>query len=495
MDLRPGDAVFGRSRDESYEILRLIGSGGFGVVYEVRDKEDNRFALKTIVTAGLDETGLDALLNEGQAATMIRHENVLQVLYFHDGSQYTQFPPYMLMEYAGGGTLQEVLGERKARGEHFGPNELRALLVQLASGMKAISERLIHRDLKPDNILIVDDVLKISDFGLSKVVGMATRTGTFKGINHYKYCAPEALKLDKNLPAMDMYSMGMVFYELATLHDPYQVDVTVDHFEAWREAHLTQVPIEPRTYNQSLDAGLAQMLLKMMSKRPEGRYASWDEVLQRLQTSERPESRGIDVRALVEHAIERHQETEKGRLQMESRERQRRELKHLVEYCFTEITDVVRETVEAFNHESEFIKLSIHQLEKSRLSIYAENGMGGVLPTVEFRVEPTEPNTRLTDGRQVKGWGYVKAPSGRGFNLLLVSSGPDDLYGHWLTLHVSHSPVFRKTDDDDDRPEPFPFGTHELPREVTQVRTSQAYQITKGTFNPEFLTPLIAELL
>jgi eukaryotic-like serine/threonine-protein kinase len=494
MDLRPGDTIFGRSRDESYEILRLIGSGNFGVVYEVRDKEDKRFALKTIITAGLNQTRLNMLLNEGQAATMIRHENVLQVLYFHDGSQYPQLPPYMLMEHAGGGTLQKVLDEKKVREEHFSPDELRALFVQLASGMKAISERLIHRDLKPDNILILNDVLKISDFGLSKIVGVATRTRTFKGINHYKYCAPEALRLDKNLPAMDMYSMGVVFYELATLHDPYQVDVTVDPLEAWREAHLTQVPTEPRTYNQSLDTGLAQILLKMMSKRPEDRYASWDLVLQRLQSSESPESRKINVRSLVEHAIERHQQAEKERLRVESRERQWQELKNLVEYCFTEISDVARETVEAFNRDSDFIKLGIHQIEKSRLSIYAENGMGGVLPTVEFRVEPViEPDTRLTDGREVKAWGFVKAPSGRGFNLLLVVSGPDDLYGHWLTLHVSYHPTFRK--EEDDRPEPFPFRIHELLREITHENAAQAYQITKGLFNPEFLTPLIAELL
>jgi len=493
MDIRPGDKVFGQSRGEAYEILQPLGRGGFGVVYEIRDKEDRRYALKTISTAGLNDLQLEALINEGHAATTIRHENVLRVLFFHDGTQYPQFPPYMLMEYANGGTLQKVLDERKARVEQFSPDELRALFVQLASGMKAISETLIHRDLKPDNILIVDDVLKISDFGLSKIAGIATRTETFKGINHVKYCAPEAWRLDKNLPAMDMYSMGIVFYELATLHDPYHVMVVGDPFEPWRNAHLAQVPAEPRTYNQTLDAGLAQLIMKMMSKRPEDRYESWKLVLQRLQTSESPKSRDINVSSLVERAIERHRETEQQQLQVESRERQRQELTALVEYCFAEITETARETVESFNRASEFAKLNINQIRKSGFSIYAENGMGGALPTVEFKVEPvTDSQVRLPDGRSVKAWGIVKAPSGRGFNLLLVSQGSDDLYGQWQTLHVRHHPIYGKGDA---RLEPFPFGFNELPREISLVNATHIYQTTKGTFNPDLLHPLIEELL
>jgi eukaryotic-like serine/threonine-protein kinase len=493
MDIRPGDEVFGQSSDESYEVLQLIGNGGFGLVYELRDQEDKRYALKTIVTAELDEVELRALINEGRAATTIRHENVLRVLYFHDGTQYPQFPPYMLMEYADGGTLQKILNERKARGEQFSPDGLRAMFVQLASGMKAISEHLIHRDIKPDNILIVNDVLKIADFGLSKIVGIATRTETFKGTNHIRYCAPEAWKLDKNLPAMDMYSMGVVFYELATLHHPYQVNAGGDPFEAWRNAHLTQMPAEPRSYNQSLDIGLSQLIIKMMSKRPEERYTSWDLVLQRLQTSETPKAVERNVRSLVERAIERHQEVEQERLQMSTRETQGRELTALVEYCFVEVTNAAREVVEAFNRESELMKLSINQQLKNRFSIYAENGMGGVLPTVEMKVEPvTYPHIQLPDGKTVKALGVVKSPSGRGFNLLLVFRGPDDLYGQWQTLQVTHHPIYGK---EDGRLEPFPFEIHELPREIPSINATHIYQTTKGTFNPDLLIPLIEELL
>ena len=91
------------------------------------------------------------------------------------------------------------------------------MFLQLASGMKHINSILVHRDIKPDNILIVDDVLKITDFGLAKYAEATTRSVTFKGYGTKEYCAPEVCKNEKNTIYMDIYSMGIVFYEIATL--------------------------------------------------------------------------------------------------------------------------------------------------------------------------------------------------------------------------------------------------------------------------------------
>src|SRR3981081_1673289 len=269
MDLRPGDVVFGKTNKDEYEITRLIDGGGFGIVYEVRNKDGGILALKTITTGLLNETGVEALANEGHLATEIEHENVLRVFHFHDGLQFPHLPPYMLMEYADGGTLSTLLNDRRGSNQYFTSSELLEIFSQLASGMKAINEKLIHRDIKPDNILIVNNKLKISDFGLSKVVGAATRSRTFKGINHVMYCAPEAWRLDKNLPSMDMYSMGITFYEIATLSHPYVIEEGSNAIEAWRNAHFSKLPINPEQHNDTLDPKLAQIIMKMMSKRPE----------------------------------------------------------------------------------------------------------------------------------------------------------------------------------------------------------------------------------
>ncbi len=490
MDLRPGNVVFGDSEAETYEIIEMIGSGGFGAVYKVKAQNGDIFALKTILTANLSDEGLQALINEGQLSTEVQHENVVRVFYFHDGKQYPQFPPYMVMEYADGGTLSNLLSEKREQGEFFDPPQLQKIFTELALGMRAINNKLVHRDIKPDNILLVNGKLKIADFGLSKIVGAATRTQTLKGINHIMYCAPEAWRLDKNLPSMDMYSMGITFYEIATLRHPYNIEASGNIVEAWKSAHFTKLPEEPRQYNSALAPRLSQLILKMMAKRSEERYKSWDEVLERLENSENNELKNRNVSSLVELAFTKHLETERQRLEGEARINKEREQEELISYSFLQILDAAKETVEAFNKQSEFLKLEIHEASKMGFSIYANKG-AGALPTVSAKVEPAD-NVKLRDNQIVIAWGWAKAPSGRGFNLLLITSGDEDFYGHWQTLHVSHNPIMAVTDR---RPEPFFFKLNELPKEVHNLNALHIYQTQKSAFQPDFFDALIAELI
>ena len=96
---------------------------------------------------------------------------------------------------------------------------------QLVDGIEAINAKMLHRDLKPDNILIGADGLKIGDFGLSKIVGAATRSRTFKGGQHILYMAPEGWKQETNQIQIDMYSMGIIFFEIASLAFPYDYPI------------------------------------------------------------------------------------------------------------------------------------------------------------------------------------------------------------------------------------------------------------------------------
>jgi eukaryotic-like serine/threonine-protein kinase len=488
LDLRPGDVVFGPTQADQYEIIRPIGSGSFGIVYEVHDENKTRFALKTIITAWVNDTVLQALANEGRLATEVNHENVLRIFYFHDGRQYPHLPPYMLMEYADGGTLDTLLSERRKQQRFFDASELQALFTQLASGMKAINEKLVHRDIKPDNILLHNHILKISDFGLSKIVGVATRTQTFKGINHMRYCAPEAWRLEKNLPAMDMYSMGIVFYEIATLQYPYEVRDTGDIVEVWKNIHLLQVPADPRTQNSSLDLGSTQLIMKMISKRPEDRYASWDEVLQRLATRDTRANNTRDVHLLVERAIESRRQAEQERLLAEEKAKKQKEHEDLVSFSFGEILKAAQETIEAFNQASEFIKLKISASTRFGFSIFRSD-----TPRVKVQIDVrplAEPYS--LDGKAVKAWGYAKAPSGKGFNFVLVATHSDDLYGQWRTMHVKHSAFGNPRDN---RPEPFPFEFDELPKEIHLLNAIHIYDTNRDSFEPKFFDPLIAELM
>jgi len=487
MDLRPGDTIFGKTENDEYTIIRMLGSGQFGVVYEAQDSDGMSLALKTIITASADATTLQSFINEGQLATEIQHENVVRYFFFHDGRQYPQFPPYILMEYADGGTLDDLLEEHKSRNEHFEANELRALLLQLASGMKAINEKLVHRDIKPDNILLAHSILKISDFGLSKIVGAATRSRTFKGINHIKYCAPEAWRLEENAPAMDIYSMGIVFYEVAALEYPYPAKQMGDIVESFKNAHLFEPPIDPRVYNPDLDIGLAQMILKMLSKRPDQRYSSWDQIIQRLQSTQSSSANVRNVGPLVERALERHKQAEDAHLRAQEEAKQKREYKESVVYCFREIVTAAREIVDAFNDASEFVKLSLYENASLSFLVYVEGRDSPIKAEVT-----TIYGEHELEGQPIKAWGYIKAPSGRGFNLLLVATSPDDLYGQWKALFASHNALYGKPDS---RPEPFPFEIRELPREIQVLRAMHIYSTSVRAFKPEMLNPLIEEIL
>ncbi len=140
---------------------------------------------------------------------------------------------------------------------------------QLVDGMEAINARLIHRDIKPDNIVVSGNDLKITDFGLSKLVQEATRTSTFKGFGCLQSLAPEAWMSEKNTTQMDIYSMGLVFYEIATLRYPYSVAGSDPHL--WKEAHLYQSVSRPEKHNPNIGQIVSQVIMGMLEKKPSGR--------------------------------------------------------------------------------------------------------------------------------------------------------------------------------------------------------------------------------
>src|SRR3989337_2394501 len=162
-----------------YIVESFVGRGSFGDVYSIRKKIVNEiYALKTLSAPFVDETTLKSFSNEGKLALEISHPNVIQYYYFHDGNLYKDLPMYIIMEYADGGTLENRIKEKINDKSFYSNDELFAIFSQLIEGMKAVNSKLVHRDIKPDNILIHQNNFKISDFGLSKIVTQATRTST-----------------------------------------------------------------------------------------------------------------------------------------------------------------------------------------------------------------------------------------------------------------------------------------------------------------------------
>lgn len=173
------------NENNEYLIEKFIGNGAFGNVFRIkRISDDTEWALKTIAQSFTDEQSLIAFKNEINLATKINDNNVIKYLFANDGDIISDLPPYVIMEYANKGTLKEYINSQKLENKFLDEGKLKNLFIQLARGMKAVNSVLVHRDIKPDNILIKDDVIKISDFGLSKISTDRTRTVTFKGFGH-----------------------------------------------------------------------------------------------------------------------------------------------------------------------------------------------------------------------------------------------------------------------------------------------------------------------
>ncbi len=486
MDVRIGDLIPGI--DLSYTITEVLGGGAFGLVYKGTASTGELAAIKTIRTALLDDTGLHALVNEGRNLSRVRHPNVISVLYFHDGQTHPNLPPYIIMDYADGGTLAEVIAARSQSGQFPGDAELRSAYRELSEGMRAINSVLVHRDIKPDNILISGGALRISDFGLSKLAAAATRSSTFKGINHVKYCAPEAWRLETNTIAMDMYSMGVVFYELACFRNPLEREKQIDVIEGWRQAHLSMIPDDPRNQNPAISLRLSQIILKLIAKRPQDRYTTWDEVLDALGKEDGGKISLPNVNQLVEKAVKYQQVVKQAQLAAESKRQKRTENESLVAYSFNSlIVAVAQATVDAFNTSSESVKLHFKARSTLSFAIVAE-GISSREILGEVRIVNGE---HRVSGKKVKAWGFVKSSSGRGFNLVLIEDSPDDFYGSWTTLHVTHSLIARRRDS---RPDPFFFSYQELPREIQVLAAMHIYRTKIEPFSRDHLDPLIGEL-
>jgi serine/threonine protein kinase len=232
---------------EIYEIEGFIGSGAFGEVYRVREQSSGKvLAVKVLPTESSHDTNIETtLLNEIRTATEIRHPNVVEV--YHGGST-VEVGPYMLMEYLPDGNLNNLIKTQRAEKVHFSIPRSLEMMTDVARGMQAVNEKLIHRDLKPDNILLQANRLKIADFGLSKFVDQRTRTHTFKGIQHVFYMSPEVWENQRNSVMIDVYSAGLIFVEILLLEHPLWSFVSdVTNTNEWRKAHLFEkVPDLPR---------------------------------------------------------------------------------------------------------------------------------------------------------------------------------------------------------------------------------------------------------
>ena len=265
------DKYLGKRLDGRYEIHELIGIGGMANVYRCTDTIDDReVAIKILKDEFLNnEEFIRRFKNESKAIAMLSHPNIVKV---YDVS-FGDMIQYIVMEYIDGITLKEYI-DRQGVIEwkdvlHLTTQVLRALQHAHESGI-------VHRDIKPQNIMLLQDgTIKVTDFGIARFSDKATRTMTDQAIGSVHYIAPEQARGDVTDGKTDIYSVGVMLYEMLTGKLPFEGDsaVTVALMQ------LQSTPRMPREVNPSIPVGLEQITMRAMAKKPEQRYTSAAEML------------------------------------------------------------------------------------------------------------------------------------------------------------------------------------------------------------------------
>ena len=268
------DNYIGRLLDNRYEIMELIGTGGMAVVYKARCNRLNRMVAIKILK---EELSQDAEFRrrfhaESQAVAMLSHPNIVSV---YDVSHSDNLD-YIVMELIEGITLKQYM-EQKGQlnwreALHFG--------TQIAKALEhAHSRGIIHRDIKPHNIMILKDgSVKVADFGIARITS-SQNTLTREALGSVHYISPEQAKGGRVDDRSDLYSLGVVMYEMLVGRPPYDGDTPV----SVAIQHIGGKATMPRELNPSIPVGLEQITMKAMCADMEQRYASATEMLAALE--------------------------------------------------------------------------------------------------------------------------------------------------------------------------------------------------------------------
>lgn len=265
------DRMIGKKIDGRYQVQELVGIGGMANVYKAVDLLENRYvAVKALREEYIgNEEFMRRFRNESKAVALLSHPNIVRV---YDVSL-SDRQPCIVMEYIDGITLKDYIQQqgriRWKEAVHFTVQTLRAL-------QHAHDNGIVHRDIKPQNIMLLSDgTIKITDFGIARFARATSHTITDKAIGSVHYISPEQAQGGETDAKTDIYSMGVILYEMLTGKVPFEADSPVA--VAIKQIESTVTP--PSRLNPDIPAGLEEITLHAMQKDPSGRYQSAAEML------------------------------------------------------------------------------------------------------------------------------------------------------------------------------------------------------------------------
>ena len=264
----------GRIIANRYEIIENIGNGGMATVYKAKDRTLNRFVAVKILRDEFttDEEFIKRFNSEAQAVASLTNPNIVSVYDVgHEGSLY-----YIVMELVQGKTLKEVIQEEGRLSWKWSVK----VAIQIAQALEtAHKNNIIHRDIKPHNIIITEDgVAKVTDFGIAKAVSNSTITAFGTTLGSVHYFSPEHARGGFTDAKSDLYSLGVVMYEMVTGKVPFDADTPV----SVALMHMQDKPVEPIKINPSIPVSVNKIIMKAMQKDTNYRYQSASEMLRDL---------------------------------------------------------------------------------------------------------------------------------------------------------------------------------------------------------------------
>ena len=286
------DKYIGRVFDKRYKIEKVIGVGGMAIVFKAEDILMNRTVaikmLKNDVSG--DSEALRRFINESKAVAMLSHENIVNI---YDVSVKGN-TKYIVMEYIEGITLKAFL---KHKGGSLSWRETLNISEQILRALEhAHSKGVIHRDIKPQNIMLLKNgLIKVADFGIAKLPDTDTFTVTDQAIGTVNYISPEqAMNKEPIDERSDLYSVGVLMYELSCGELPFTGDTPV----AVAYKHVNEAPKSPREIKTDMPQGLEQIIMRAMEKSPEMRYQSARQMLNHISALKK--NPGIKFRTAAE---------------------------------------------------------------------------------------------------------------------------------------------------------------------------------------------------
>src|SRR3712207_1206904 len=260
---------------DRYTLLEVLGDGGMARVYLARDNVlDREVALKVLRDQyGYDEALVERFRREARNAASLNHPNIVQV---YDQGRDDDGTYYIAMEYVPGGTLKDLMAKE---GPHA-PKEAAGIASRVAVALEVAHGRgIVHRDIKPQNVLLsASGEPKVADFGIARAASSKTMTETNLILGTAAYMSPEQVRGEPVRPASDLYSLGVVLYEMLTSRLPYQADDPI----ATAMKHTNDPVPHPREANPAVPEDVDALVVKLLAKRPEDRYASAAELAEDL---------------------------------------------------------------------------------------------------------------------------------------------------------------------------------------------------------------------